>query len=162
MCAQYVRTYTDLTVEITILLSLNSRNFQIPYTQSFSINRVYAEWGKDINKEQMEGIVLEKLQMIENDPESNNDKIRELWDDIQILAFMEDSEDKVKAKHANLLLKNHIGDQKSNTLLKIIDKIANNEIQPQPKTVKMPPSWINEKKERKFDAAILTPPDYNI
>ena len=147
-------------VEITILRSPNSRNFQIPYTQYFSINRVYAEWGKDINKEQMEGIVLEKLQMIENDPESNNDKIRELWDDIQILAFMEDSADKVKAKHANLLLKNHIGDQKSNTLLKIIDKIANNEIQPQPKTVKMPPSWINEKKERKFDAAILTPPDY--
>ena len=34
----------------------------------WSDNRVYAEWGKDINLEQMESIVKEKLILIDSDP----------------------------------------------------------------------------------------------
>ena len=52
----------------------------------------------DINIIQMESIIIEKLQLIENDSETNRERIRELWDDIQILAFMEE-EDNQKRSH---------------------------------------------------------------
>ena len=52
----------------------------------------------DINIIQMESIIIEKLQLIEKDSETNRERIRELWDDIQILAFMEE-EDNQKRFH---------------------------------------------------------------
>ena len=92
--------------------------------------------------------------------EEHKDKIRELWDDIQILAFMEEGDSKESARDAVECLKPQLGDQKYVTLIKIINKIAKGELQPQPKTVKMPPSWIQAKKDREFNGCIITPPDY--
>ena len=97
-------------------------------------------------EDHMESIILEKLKIVDKNPESNRDKIRELCDDIQILAFMEQSEIKEKSENAITLLTKHVGKLQLNTLKNLISKIAKKEVEPQPKTVKMPPSWIKQKR----------------
>merc|ERR1712038_1619236 len=153
----------DVVIDFILELPLNDpdrRPSGLLIPEFWSDNRVYAEWGKDINLEQMESIVKEKLILIDSDPEEHKDKIRELWDDIQILAFMEERDSKESARDAVECLKPQLGDQKYVTLIKIINKIAKGELHPQPKTVKMPPSWIQAKKDREFNGCIITPPDY--
>ena len=98
---------------------------------------------KDKNLEFMKSIILEKLNLVDENKELNKERIRELWDDIQILAFMEEGDANL-AHNANESLQNHIGPQKYKTLTKIITKIAKREIQPPQKTIKKPPSWLEE------------------
>ena len=99
--------------------------------------------------ELMKEIILEKLQLIQCDQELNKGRIRELWDDIQILAFMEkETGSPNEALNANDLLQQFIGPQKHKTLAKIIGKIGNKDIQPQQKSVKKPPSWDDDELDR--------------
>lgn len=97
----------------------------------------------------MEEIVLEKLKLVNADPDENRDKLRELWDDIQILAFLEEETELSKAPKAIAALQEHIGEQKSSKLTNIISRIAKKEIQPKTKAVKIPPSWIDQGKNNK-------------
>ena len=101
------------------------------------------------NKWTLEEIVLEKLKLVNADPEENRDKVRELWDDIQILAFLEEETELSKAPKAVSALQKHIGDQKTSKLTHIISRIAKKEIQPKTKAVKIPPSWIDQGKNNK-------------
>ena len=66
---------------------------------------------------------------------------------------MEDTDEEMelsKAPKAISALKKHIGDQKSSKLTHIISRIAKKEIQPKTKVVKMPPSWIDQGKDKEF------------
>jgi len=99
--------------------------------------------GEPLSFDVMKDIVFEKLQLIDQDAEEHKAKIRELWDDIQILAFIEEGELE-QAKIASEALEKHIGPQKLKTLLKIIGKIGNKDITPPQKAVKRPPSWLQD------------------
>ena len=61
----------DVVIDFILELPLNDpdrRPSGLLIPEFWSDNRVYAEWGKDINLEQMESIVKEKLILIDSDP----------------------------------------------------------------------------------------------
>ena len=63
----------DVVIDFILELPLNDpdrRPSGLLIPEFWSDNRVYAEWGKDINLEQMESIVKEKLILIDSDPGS--------------------------------------------------------------------------------------------
>ena len=113
--------------------------------------RVYVD-KKDLNISQVEDVIKEKLDLIESNPEEHHDeKVKELWDDIQILAFMEKKFSNIpKSTDAVTLLQKFIGDEKSEELKAVIKKV-NLRQKPLDKTyIKMTPSYINEKKGREY------------
>ena len=68
----------DVVIDFILELPLNDpdrRPSGLLIPEFWSDNRVYAEWGKDINLEQMESIVKEKLILIDSDPGSYSTRI---------------------------------------------------------------------------------------
>ena len=113
--------------------------------------RVYVD-KKDLNESQVENVIKEKLDLIESNHEEHHDeKVKELWDDIQILAFMEKKFSNIpKSTNAVALLQKFIGDEKTEELKSVIKKV-NLRQKPLDKTyIKMTPSYINEKKGREY------------
>ena len=129
----------------------------------WSAKQMYVEWKKEIKREDMEEIVIEKLQMVMSDPENNQEKIVELWDDIQIMVSLDEDGDKeFKRKVFKIVeyLKMYIGDDNAKLLLEKIEKIEKKESMPQfPRAIKMPPSWTRLD-DRPYQGVIITPPNY--
>lgn len=82
------------------------------------------------------------MRLIDENPKFHREnKVKELWNDIQIFAYFEKSERKEKSRNAILSLRTHIGEDDSDKLFQLIEKIAKNEIKPNLKTFKIPRSW---------------------
>ena len=99
-----------------------------------------------LNEDEIEQVILEKLRLIDEKPKFHQEKVKELYDDIQIFAYFEKGDRKEKSRNAILSLRTHIGEHDSEELFKIIDKIAKNEMKPNLKAFKIPRSWRKAKK----------------